>query len=125
MLATLPILIVDDHEAMRTLLCTVLERAGAGDVRVAASGEEALALLAEAPAGLVLADQTMPGMDGVALVAHLRADERMHGARIVMISGKNDAAHREEAAQAGVDAVLVKPVSPRALLETLERVLGA
>jgi len=122
-IADLDILIVDDHEAMRTLLRTVLHRAGGQKIREAANGAAALALLAEQPAALVLVDQNMPGVDGTALVTQARASGST--ARIVMITGHADARHTAAAMAAGVDALLVKPVTPRALIETLERVLTA
>jgi two-component system chemotaxis response regulator CheY len=124
-IAALDILIVDDHEAMRTLLRKVLERAGAANIRDAASGADALALLAERPAALILADQSMPGMDGTAFVARVRADPVLAGARIVMITGRVDAASAAAATAAGADAVLVKPIAPRDLLSALNRVLAA
>ncbi|MBC7768161.1 MAG: response regulator, partial [Phycisphaerales bacterium] len=72
----------------------------------------------------VLADQRMPGMDGLAFIRAVRADEDLRGARIVMISGAMSDEHAAAARAAGADAVLVKPVSPRALLETIERVMA-
>jgi two-component system chemotaxis response regulator CheY len=123
-LSELDVLIVDDHEAMRVMLARVLVRAGVTQVRMAASGLEALALLAERPASLVLADQRMPGMDGLSFVSAVRGDAALQGARIIMISGATDAAHFNAAREAGVDAVLVKPVSPRALLDAIEQVLA-
>ncbi len=122
-IAELDILIIDDHEAMRTLLTTVLKRAGAENVREAANATMALTALSERPAALILVDQNMPGMDGTTFVAQARADGCV--ARIVMITGHADGRHTEAAMAAGVDALLVKPVTPRALIETLERVLSA
>jgi two-component system chemotaxis response regulator CheY len=119
-LADLDVLIVDDHEAMRTLLVRALSAAGAARVRPAASGAEALALLRERPANLILADQNMPGMDGLAFVAAVRSEARYGDPRIVMISGHTDTRHADAARAAGVNAVLVKPVSPRALLQAIE-----
>lgn len=122
-IAELDILIVDDHEAMRTLLRTVLQRAGAQKIREASNGAAAIAMLATQPAALLLVDQSMPGMDGTTLVSQARAAGST--ARIVMITGHADGRHTAAATAAGVDALLVKPVTPRALIETLERVLSA
>lgn len=124
-LADLDILIVDDHEAMRTLLLKVLNRAGVAKLRAAASAIEGLAALAQRPADLVLADQMMPEMDGLAFVRALRSDAAIAGARVIMISGRAEAAHAEAARAAGADAVLVKPVSPRDLLAAIESVMPA
>jgi two-component system, chemotaxis family, chemotaxis protein CheY len=123
-IAELEILIVDDHEGMRALLRKVLERAGAVCVREATSAADALALLAERPAQLILADHMMPGMDGMAFVRHVRASA--DGAvRIVMITGRAEPAIAAEAQSAGVDALLVKPVAPSALIAAIERAFAA
>lgn len=114
-LATLDVLIVDDHEPMRAMLRKVLERAGFGSVREAASGAEALTALQQRAAQLILVDRNMPGMTGADFVARVREGGR--SARIVMITG--DA----RAEGSGADALLLKPVSPRELLMTIERVL--
>lgn len=123
-LAELDVLIVDDHEAMRVMLARVLVRAGVTQVRMAASGMEALQLLAQRPASLVLADQRMPGMDGMSFIAAVKAEASLRGARAIMISGATDTAHFDAARAAGADMVLVKPVSPRALLDAIESVFA-
>lgn len=120
----LDVLIVDDHEAMRVMLTRVLARAGVTAIRSAASAIDGLAQLAERPASLVLADQRMPGMDGTAFIAAVRADAAIAGARIIMISGATSEAHADAAREAGADVVLVKPVSPRALLDAIETVMA-
>jgi CheY-like chemotaxis protein len=117
--ADLDVLIVDDHEAMRTLLTRVLQKAGVERVRTAAGGGEALAALRERPASLVLADQNMPGMDGLALLAAVRGDTALSAVRFIMISGHASAEYATQARAAGADAMLVKPVSVRDLLATI------
>jgi two-component system, chemotaxis family, chemotaxis protein CheY len=121
----LDVLIVDDHEPMRAMLRKVLERAGVMRIREAASGKAALELLQNSSAQLILVDQTMPEMDGLALVERVRADPSCAGGRIVMLTGRADAAHAEAARKAGVDMVLVKPVAPSELLAAIERVFSA
>jgi CheY-like chemotaxis protein len=123
-IGVLDILIVDDHEGMRTLLRTMLERAGAAHIRLATDAETALAALNERPADLILADNMMPGMDGMALTQHVRGDPRLGGAKIIMITGRAEGRAADEARAAGADALLVKPVTARALIETIELVLA-
>ncbi len=123
-LADLDILVVDDHEAMRTLLLRVLNRAGVPRLRAAADGAEGLARLEERAANLILVDQTMPGMDGSAFIRAVRADARHAGARIITITGRSEAAQTAAARAAGADAVLIKPVTPRALLEAIDAVFA-
>ncbi|MEZ6022805.1 MAG: response regulator [Hyphomonadaceae bacterium] len=115
-IAGLDILIVDDHEAMRAILERSLSRAGAQKIRQAAAGPQALELLAERPADLILADHRMPGMDGHAFIAAVRADDALSHARILMITGSSEACVAAAARAAGADAVLVKPVAPSALM---------
>jgi two-component system, chemotaxis family, chemotaxis protein CheY len=120
MTTPLSVLIVDDHEGMRTLLRAILERGGMVNVRESSDGAAGLAAIAEAAPQLILVDQRMPGMDGMAFIAHVRADERCNDTRIVMISGEVNAATRDAARAAGADAVLSKPVSPRDLMSAIE-----
>ncbi|MBL8544586.1 MAG: response regulator [Hyphomonadaceae bacterium] len=123
-LADLDILVVDDHEAMRTLLLRVLNRAGVPRLRSAEAGAQALALLAERPANLILVDQSMPGMDGAAFIKTVRAEPALASARVIMITGRTETAQTGAARQAGADAVLIKPVTPRALLEAIDAVFA-
>jgi len=123
-LSALDVLIVDDHEAMRALLRKVLERAGVQALRDASNGADALALLEQKSADLILADLTMPGMDGLTFARRVRGSERLALARMVALTGRADAATAEAAREAGFDIVLTKPVAPRDLLEALNRLLA-
>lgn len=124
-LSSLDVLIVDDHAGMRELLARVLRAAGAASVREAADGASALALLAERPASLILADQHMPGMSGVEFVRQVRSGCAGEAAQIIMLSGAQNDALTDAASAAGVDAMLVKPISPRALLERIATLTSA
>ena len=117
---SLDVLIVDDHEPMRAMLRAVLERSGAAArVREASCGAQALALMAERSAQLVLCDQSMPGMSGVELLLRLRATPAHAGVRVLLLSGHTDAEFTKAAEAAGADAVLVKPIKPSALLRAI------
>ena len=65
------ILIVDDEESVRESLDKVLKRAGYV-TQTASSGEDALALMAEKAADLVLTDLRMPSSDGISLLKSLK-----------------------------------------------------
>jgi len=119
----LDVLIVDDHEAMRVMLARVMAGAGVKRVREASRGELGLAMQAEAPAHLILVDSGMPGMDGVSFITAVRADKRYGAPCIVMITGHDHTDLHEAAQAAGANAVLVKPVSPRVLLATVQDLL--
>ncbi len=109
------ILVVDDEPAIRKIVCAILADAGFLVVE-ATDGAHALAVLAESAerVDLVVVDRAMPRLGGEAFVAELRR----RGSRLpaVMLSGHH-------ATAVGADAVLAKPVTSRALLETVRSVL--
>ncbi len=79
------VLVVDDEADVRELLGKVLSRAG-HDVRVAASGEDALADLEAAPADCVVVDKVLPRMHGGEVVAQVRA--RWPQTAVVVMTGQ-------------------------------------
>lgn len=117
-----PVLVVDDHADNRELMRDLLGAAGF-EVRLAASGEEALRMLESQPAGIVLTDLLMPGMDGNEFVRRLR---RLPGKRkvVVGISASAWSEDRSSFLAAGGDACLSKPVDPTDLFDHLERLTG-
>jgi putative two-component system response regulator len=80
-------LIVDDEAPLRAVLRRILEQQGF-ICRDAASGVEAVALLEQRPAALVLSDYHMPEMDGVELLRTIR--ERWPETAVVMVTGVSD-----------------------------------
>lgn len=104
------ILVVDDDADLRTLACQRLTVDGY-TVVTAATGGEALDVLATGPADLILMDVTMPGMTGVETVAALRrAHPRIP---VLMVTAVTGDAAVESAFRAGADEYLYKPYSPR------------
>jgi two-component system, cell cycle sensor histidine kinase and response regulator CckA len=116
------ILLVDDEASLLAVWSEAL--AGMGyQVTTATSGEEALAVFAEAPDGfdLVLTDQIMPGLSGTDFVAGVRA--LRPGLPVIVWTGYSDAAAREAATGLGVFDILTKPVRQADLGRSLERAL--
>ncbi|MHC1710757.1 MAG: ATP-binding protein [Solidesulfovibrio sp.] len=74
----LRILVVDDHNANRILINDILREDGA-EVRLAATGRDALEVFQRSPFDLVLLDLQMPGMDGIEVTHRIRAMERELG----------------------------------------------
>jgi signal transduction histidine kinase/CheY-like chemotaxis protein/purine-cytosine permease-like protein len=117
------VLVVDNEEADRGLVASVLEPRGFM-VRQAASGEAALALLRSgAPVDAILMDLAMPGLDGWATVRRLRA-EGLSEAPVAIVSA--NAFDRGLDNDVGVSPAdfFVKPVRVAELLEWLGRVLA-
>jgi two-component system cell cycle sensor histidine kinase/response regulator CckA len=113
------ILIIDDEASIRRVVALILESAGYTAV-VAASGQEAIQVLADAPmaskVALVLLDVSMPGMPGRDLRRHL--SELVPHARVIYFTG-----YAFDATGSDHDFVLEKPVSQSKLLRTVRDVL--
>src|SRR3989442_950309 len=79
------VLVVDDQAPLRDVLCRRLERLGHEAVGVE-SGERALEWLAGTAADLVLLDVVMPGMNGLEVLARLKADVRLRDMPVLVVS---------------------------------------
>ena len=115
------ILIVDDDEEIRDLLCQYLEKHGF-KVSTAASGRQMRAVLATATIDMVVLDLMLPGEDGLALCRSLHAD----GATplpILMLTARNEEADRILGLEMGADDYLTKPFATRELLARIRAVL--
>ena len=118
------LLVVDDTAVVRELERSILELAGY-QVRTAGDGQEALAMLADAPADLVITDVDMPWCDGFELTRAIRAEPRLAGLPVVILTSKADDADRRRGLEAGADAYVVKgDFDQQALLEIVGRLLG-
>lgn len=127
MLEGIRVLVVDDNDVSREILSEML-RFFRLDVTTAVSGSAAIAALQskeQAPFDLVLMDWRMPGMNGDVAVQRIHLDQTIPTKpKIVMITayGREDVLRSAE--QAGVEGILIKPVSPSTLLDTILSVLG-
>jgi two-component system nitrogen regulation response regulator NtrX len=115
------VLIVDDEAGIRQALKQVLEYEDL-EVRVAASGGEAITVYSEFRPHLVFLDVKMAGLDGLETLTRLRdLDPR---AQIVMISGHGTIATAVEATQRGAFDFLEKPLDTDRLLLTVRNALA-
>ncbi|WP_370370152.1 SpoIIE family protein phosphatase [Catenulispora sp. GP43] len=109
------VLIADDNADMREYLARLLHGAGY-DLTVVPDGLAALrAVDAEVP-DLVISDVMMPRLDGLALVAALRADPRTASIPVLLLSARAGQEASIEGLQAGADDYLVKPFAAAELL---------
>lgn len=122
----LAILVVDDHEIMREVICQILEDAG-HNVRFAAEGHEALRKLSCAHFDLVVTDIVMPEMDGIELIGELR--RRFPATRIIAMSGGGERFPTNDglaiARRLGAGASLNKPFVADELLNAVEELCPA
>jgi two-component system chemotaxis response regulator CheY len=114
------ILTVDDSPSIRQMLAYVLTANGY-QVLEAADGEQGLALAKSHRADLVLTDQNMPRMDGIALIKALRGLPEYKKVPIMMLTTESSQAIKQQGRDAGATGWMVKPFDPDKLLEMLRR----
>jgi class 3 adenylate cyclase len=105
------ILVVDDNVSNRELLIRQLSRHGHKPLE-AESGRKALQILAVEEIDLVLLDLMMPDMNGLEVLAQLKADDRLHNIPVVMISGLKESDSVIRCIEAGAVDYLPKPFNP-------------
>ncbi|MBI3697624.1 MAG: sigma-54-dependent Fis family transcriptional regulator, partial [Acidobacteria bacterium] len=103
------ILVVDDDESLRRVTQVQIGQIGY-EVRTAASGHEALAILQQAPQDLVITDLQMPGTSGLELLKKVRAE--YPETIVVMITAFGTVDSAVEAMKAGAYDYITKPVHP-------------
>ena len=108
-----PVLIVEDHRSIREGLQTLLAARGF-PVLTAASGEEALQLLAACRPSVLLLDMMLPGISGADLLSTIRKDARFSDLPVVVVSAV-------PVTLTDVAAVVRKPPNVDRLLETVSR----
>jgi DNA-binding response OmpR family regulator len=120
------ILVADDDEDILLLVTTRLRRDGFNVVS-ASSGDQALALAREHKPLLAVLDIGMPGLDGLEVLAEIRADEELRGMLVLLLTAKAQESDVRRGYDSGADAYVKKPFSPaelstrvRALLEPAE-----
>jgi two-component system cell cycle response regulator DivK len=117
------ILVIDDHEDNRRILRDLLTNAGY-EVIEALTGEEAVtAAQAHAPA-LILMDIQLPGIDGYEATRRIKADPALRSIPIIAVTSYALSGDDRKAYEAGCDAYVAKPFSPRALLAKVREYLA-
>ena len=112
--------VIDDDDAMRESLSFLLDASGL-TAKTYASAHEFLAVAANAEPGCVVTDIRMPEMNGLELVAELKA--RGVTLPVIVITGHGDVPLAVEAMKSGVCDFLEKPFSDDALLGAIARAL--
>ena len=120
------ILLIDDDNALRTMIRLALEAKGHA-VTEASDGREALRLHRLAPAELVLTDIQMPGRDGLEVLMDLRRESP--DVKVIAMSGGGSIVSStvalEMAVPLGAVASLAKPFKLETLFQVVDRALAA
>jgi two-component system sensor histidine kinase TorS len=120
------ILVVEDHAVNQEVVLAYLESMGQRGT-VAGTGEEALALLREGDFDLVLMDVNLPSISGIEATRRIRTmeDARLSGIPIIGVSAHVQPEDISNCLQAGMNAVVPKPVEPERLAAELARWIAA
>lgn len=116
------ILVVDDEIYIVHILEFTLTMEGY-EVITAADGEEALRKIEATRPDLVVVDIMMPKMDGYEVCRRIRQDEETKKLPVILLSAKGRPIDRETGLEVGADDYMVKPFSPRRLLEKIKDLL--
>jgi len=122
----LDILVAEDNEVNQMVFTQILGETGYG-FEIVGNGRKALDAYGRLNPRMILMDVSMPEMNGLEATAAIRRLEEESGAHVPIVGVTAHAlkGDRERCLEAGMDDYLPKPISPKALLEKLERWIGA
>ena len=115
------ILVVDDEEALRTVLSNELNGAGY-NVSTASDGDEAISTVQNKKFDLVLLDIKMPRVDGFEVLKFIK--KSYPATKVIMLTGFADLKNAIESKKHGAEDFVSKPYDLVDLLTTIERVLS-
>jgi len=116
------ILIVDDFSTMRRIIKNLLRDLGFTNTQEADDGTTALPMLRAGDFDFLVTDWNMPGMTGIELLKHVRADAKLVSLPVLMVTAEAKRDQIVEAAQAGVNGYVVKPFTAQVLKEKIEKI---
>jgi two-component system CheB/CheR fusion protein len=116
--APLSVVIVEDNDDSRMMLCELLELSGF-QCHTAATGRLGVEVIAELRPDVALVDIGLPEIDGLELARLVRQDPKNKGILLIALTGYGQREDRDAAQRAGFDTHLVKPVNFDALLGML------
>ena len=122
------ILLVDDEPEIAESLSDFLIRKERYDVSLAATGEEAIAIMEKMLAeqielDLVLLDMRMPGISGLDVLNWIREHPVLQYTRVVLVTAAAGSEEKVEALSAGADDYVTKPFYPKELLARVKTIL--
>lgn len=117
------IVVVEDDPLIGELVKEIL--APLYEVHMATDGDSGLETIRRVVPDLAVIDIKLPRMHGFELCQVVRADERLKGVRILIVSAKSYLSDIKTAAEVGVNGYLVKPFEPKDLREKVREILGA
>jgi CheY-like chemotaxis protein len=121
--AKIAALVVDDNAHMRAIVATLLHAVGVAEIRQAVDGADARTMLRQWRPDLIVVDQNMQPVSGTEFARALRrTSEGAFDTPIIMLTAHTERAIVEAARDAGIDEILAKPISAKALLQRLHAI---
>ena len=118
------VLVADDDPVFREIAATCLRKAGY-DARLAAEGAEAMTILLNEEFDLAIVDLLMPKIDGLRLIALIRATPQLRDLPILIITSRQDPTVRADGMQVGANDHLTKPVDWSSLPGRIEALIAS
>ncbi len=118
------ILVADDFKSMRSLIKTLLRKLQFNKVHEANDGDEAWKILNAQEIQLIISDWNMPNLAGIDLLRKVRASEKYKDVPFLMVTAEGLKENVIEAVQAGVSGYIVKPFSPAALEDKIQKIFA-
>ena len=122
--APVRVLVADDEDDIRDLVCLAVRKAGPAELTAVSDGTAALAAARELAPDLAVLDVSMPGATGLEVCAALREDPATAGIRILLLSAGASLDDVARGLAAGADAYLAKPFSVAGLVAQIRSLTG-
>jgi CheY-like chemotaxis protein len=117
------VLVVEDNDKNRKLVRDVLVHKGY-EVIEAETGEDGVRLAKERHPRLILMDIQLPGIDGIAALRQLRADDTTRAIPVIAVTASALDRDRQKIMAAGFDGYQAKPLNVKAFMAAVEAVFG-
>ena len=112
------VLVIDDDPINRKLIIKILSKKGFESLE-AGNGVEAFSILEKHNVDIILLDIVMPIMDGIEFLKEIKSRPAYLNLPIIILT--TDDSKKIEAMSLGANDVIIKPVSPVTLLDTIEK----
>lgn len=113
------VIVADDDPDISALVAIAVRKSGLTLVGQAPDGAAAWALIQQFRPDMVILDVAMPGLTGPEVCRLIRADKSLSTMLILLLSAAVDDVSQQVGIDAGADHYLIKPFSPRELVERL------
>ena len=118
------ILIADDEPYLIRSLSYVLQREGY-HVESAVDGQEAMSKIETLRPDLVFLDLMLPRLDGFQICRRVKERPDLRSTYVIILTAKGQQEDRQKGFQAGADAFMTKPFSPKEIIDKLRQKLGS